>query len=201
MNDKIINTLRAGDTITWSNGPLKFTEKTFKAPSGKLAVHGAFGSVLPLTAIRVPIKKVQTKSLTEAVDAEGKQLSVGDAVEFKADIEQVGVITKISGNNLTLSPPKNGKFYGDYIGGDKSTVQSADRVYKIGGSNTKKPSFKPGDKVKFVAHGETQLGKIIKVSPFRDTVYLIEPFSDSFTGKLSSKTVVTLDVDEIKKTK
>lgn len=59
MNDKIINTLRAGDKITWSNGPLKFTEKTFKASSGKLAVRGAFNNEIPLTAIRVPIKKVK----------------------------------------------------------------------------------------------------------------------------------------------
>lgn len=67
----------------------------------------------------------------EATDADGKPLKVGDAVEFKSDIEQVGVITRISGNTLTLEPPKSGKFHGDYIGGSRSTTEDSKRVWKI----------------------------------------------------------------------
>jgi hypothetical protein len=54
---------------------------------------------------------------------DGKELKVGDYVNFKCDIEQGGVIKKIEGTRLTLESA-NG-FYGDYIGGDTTTVQSA----------------------------------------------------------------------------
>lgn len=67
----------------------------------------------------------------EAVDDEGNTLKVGDSVEFKSDIEQVGVITKISGSNLTLEPPHGQKFHGSYIGNSKSTVVYSGRVTKI----------------------------------------------------------------------
>ena len=51
---------------------------------------------------------------------EGVEVTVGDVVNFKCDIEQSGVITAIkktyAGTSLTLES-KYG-FHGDYIGGD-----------------------------------------------------------------------------------
>ena len=51
---------------------------------------------------------------------EGVEVTVGDVVGFKCDIEQSGVITAIkktyAGTSLTLES-KYG-FHGDYIGGD-----------------------------------------------------------------------------------
>ena len=51
---------------------------------------------------------------------EGQEVSVGDVVCFKCDIEQSGVVTAIkktyAGTSLTLES-KYG-FHGDYIGGD-----------------------------------------------------------------------------------
>jgi hypothetical protein len=55
------------------------------------------------------------------------EVSVGDIVGFKSDIEQSGVITEIKksymGTVLTLEN-KHG-FHGDYIGGDTVTTQEA----------------------------------------------------------------------------
>jgi hypothetical protein len=58
---------------------------------------------------------------------DGQEVSVGDVVCFKCDIEQSGVITAIkktyAGVSLTLES-KHG-FSGDYIGGDTVTTELA----------------------------------------------------------------------------
>ena len=58
---------------------------------------------------------------------EGVEVTVGDRVCFKCDIEQSGVITAIkktyAGVSLTLES-KHG-FSGDYIGGDTVTTELA----------------------------------------------------------------------------
>ena len=55
---------------------------------------------------------------------DGKELKVGDYVNFKCDIEQGGVIERISGNRLTLKAPTNG-FEGGYISGDSHYMTNA----------------------------------------------------------------------------
>jgi FKBP-type peptidyl-prolyl cis-trans isomerase 2 len=52
------------------------------------------------------------------------EVKVGDAVGFKSDYEQHGRITKISGNQLTLSNPDG--FGGDYLRYATTTVEHAD---------------------------------------------------------------------------
>jgi hypothetical protein len=59
---------------------------------------------------------------------EGQEVTVGDCVGFKSDIEQSGVIVEIKktvcfGVALVLEN-KHG-FHGDYIGGDTITTQLA----------------------------------------------------------------------------
>jgi hypothetical protein len=58
---------------------------------------------------------------------EGQEVTVGDVVGFKSDIEQSGVIVEIkktyAGVSLVLEN-KHG-FSGDYIGGDTITTQLA----------------------------------------------------------------------------
>jgi hypothetical protein len=85
---------------------------------------------LILTKQDISGKRVD-ESISEAIDADGKSLRVGDAVEFKSDIEQVGIITKINGKILTLAPPKGRNFEGDYIRGARFTTETSDRVNKL----------------------------------------------------------------------
>mgnify|MGYP003121790002 CR=1 FL=1 len=64
-----------------------------------------------------------------ARDAEGTEIKVGDIVEFKADIEQVGKVVKIDSYGGLVIENENG-FIGEYIGGDTRTTENADRVFK-----------------------------------------------------------------------
>ena len=52
-------------------------------------------------------------------------VKVGQAVWFKSDTEQHGIITAINGNQLTLKAPSDRGFCGDYISGRMSTIQMA----------------------------------------------------------------------------
>ena len=54
----------------------------------------------------------------------GQVVKVGQYVCFKSDVEQVGQITKINGNMLTLFSDDEG-FSGDYIGGSNYTTELA----------------------------------------------------------------------------
>jgi hypothetical protein len=65
---------------------------------------------------------------------DGHEVTVGDVVGFKCDIEQSGVITAIKktpyGVSLTLEN-KHG-FSGDYIGGDTVTTEMVGDCWYIG---------------------------------------------------------------------
>ena len=61
------------------------------------------------------------------ITIEGKQVSIGDWVGFKSDTEQNGKIIKISGSRVLLEN-KNG-FHGDYIGGDETYWEDANRCW------------------------------------------------------------------------
>ena len=66
-------------------------------------------------------------------DADGNVVKIGDVVEFKCDIEQVGKVVAISrswSGRIELTLESDG-FSGEYIGGDTRTVQDADRCYLI----------------------------------------------------------------------
>lgn len=65
-----------------------------------------------------------------ARDADGTPLNVGDIVEFKADIEQSGKITKIVGRTLWIESLSDEGFSGSYIGGEKTFTEASDRVWK-----------------------------------------------------------------------
>lgn len=58
---------------------------------------------------------------------DGQEVTLGDYVGFKADVEQGGEIVKITkgygGVELTLH--SEGGFHGEYIGGDNYTTQLA----------------------------------------------------------------------------
>jgi len=54
--------------------------------------------------------------MTNTATVEGKQVTIGDWVGFKCDIEQYGRIIEIRGAVLILSSEGEG-FSGDYIGG------------------------------------------------------------------------------------
>ena len=60
---------------------------------------------------------------------EGKQVKVGDSVCFKSDIEQCGTIVRIEratwGNGHVLYLESKYGFEGEYIGGQKQTVERA----------------------------------------------------------------------------
>jgi len=56
---------------------------------------------------------------------EGQIVKVGDVVGFKSDTEQDGKIIKINGDQLTLEAVHDCGFYGDYIGGQQTTIQMA----------------------------------------------------------------------------
>jgi hypothetical protein len=62
------------------------------------------------------------------------EISVGDVVGFKSDIEQSGVVTAIRqsymGTVLTLESKWG--FSGDYIGGDTVTTEEASDCWYIG---------------------------------------------------------------------
>jgi hypothetical protein len=60
---------------------------------------------------------------------EGKQVTIGDVVGFKCDIEQYGKITKIERDRygvVTLTLEAFGQFHGEYIGGKTETTERAD---------------------------------------------------------------------------
>ena len=65
---------------------------------------------------------------------DGQEVTVGDVVCFKSDIEQSGVITAIKktvyGTSLTLESKWG--FSGDYIGGDTVTTELASNCWYIG---------------------------------------------------------------------
>jgi hypothetical protein len=58
---------------------------------------------------------------------EGQEVSVGDYVGFKSDIEQSGKIVEIKKSymGVSLVLQNNNGFHGDYIGGDTITTQLA----------------------------------------------------------------------------
>jgi len=58
---------------------------------------------------------------------EGQEVSVGDYVSFKSDIEQSGKIVDIKKSyiGVSLVLQNNNGFSGDYIGGDTITTQLA----------------------------------------------------------------------------
>jgi hypothetical protein len=58
---------------------------------------------------------------------EGQEVSVGDYVGFKSDIEQSGKIVEIKKSyiGVSLVLQNNNGFSGDYIGGDTITTQLA----------------------------------------------------------------------------
>lgn len=63
---------------------------------------------------------------------EGKQVTIGDTVGFKSDVEQYGRIVAIErspfgGVQLTLT--NLGGFEGHYIGGQTTTKESADHCW------------------------------------------------------------------------
>jgi uncharacterized protein YkvS len=60
---------------------------------------------------------------------EGTTIKVGDVVGFKSDIEQTGVIIKITGNTLLLKASSVEGFSGAYIGGCETTMQDASRCW------------------------------------------------------------------------
>ena len=58
---------------------------------------------------------------------EGQEVSVGDYVGFKSDIEQSGKIVEIKSSymGVSLVLQNNNGFHGDYISGDTITTQLA----------------------------------------------------------------------------
>ena len=68
-----------------------------------------------------------------------KKIKVGDHVEFKCDIEQIGKVVKIikpmfpKPTQVVISNPYG--FDGEYIGGETETIEPIDRVYKIKGKD------------------------------------------------------------------
>lgn len=71
-----------------------------------------------------------------ATTMDGREVTIGDTVQFKCDTEQCGVITSIdttwpfgSGKVTTLTLAAFGYFSGDYIGGDVMTDVDADECW------------------------------------------------------------------------
>ena len=64
-----------------------------------------------------------------ANDAQGKTITVGMQVEFKADFEQCGTVIEINGDRITIKSESEDGFEGEYIGGDSTVVMDADRCY------------------------------------------------------------------------
>jgi hypothetical protein len=60
-------------------------------------------------------------------NTDGKQINLGDWVEFKCDIEQCGRVIAINGTELTLRNEEG--FSGDYIGGDFDCTIDATEVF------------------------------------------------------------------------
>lgn len=59
---------------------------------------------------------------------DGHQVSIGDYVSFKQDVEQTGYIVRIDKNmlgNITLTLRNDRGFAGDYIGGEMECFQLA----------------------------------------------------------------------------
>ena len=72
--------------------------------------------------------------MKEAKDAEGKMVKVGDWVEFKCDIEQIGKVVAISrawSGRVDFTLEADGGFAGEYIGGQTRASIEADRCYLI----------------------------------------------------------------------
>jgi len=67
-------------------------------------------------------------------DSDGKELSVGDYVGFKSDIEQYGQITHIEpgwhGGCSWVTLVNESGFSGEYIGGQTVTKHPADSCWK-----------------------------------------------------------------------
>lgn len=59
---------------------------------------------------------------------DGLQVSIGDYVSFKQDVEQTGYIVRIDKNllgSVTLTLRNDNGFTGDYIGGEMECMQLA----------------------------------------------------------------------------
>ena len=76
-------------------------------------------------------KEFINEEMTAVVD--GKTVKVGDVVGFKSDFEQYGKIIKIAKASygrgtieLTLQSSSDSGFDGEYIKGDKTTVERAE---------------------------------------------------------------------------
>lgn len=71
--------------------------------------------------------------MNQAKDADGNIVKVGDLVEFKCDIEQVGKVIAISrswSGRVDFTLESDG-FIGEFIGGETQTTMEADRCYLI----------------------------------------------------------------------
>tara|TARA_R110000796_G_C14571530_1_gene435810 strand:- start:44222 stop:44446 length:225 start_codon:yes stop_codon:yes gene_type:complete len=70
-----------------------------------------------------------------AQDDQGNEIKTGDVVGFKSDIEQGGLVTRISqgngygGKELTLKALGDCGFSGDYIGGQETTTVLASECW------------------------------------------------------------------------
>jgi hypothetical protein len=65
----------------------------------------------------------------QTATVEGKQVTIGDVVGFKCDVEQYGRITAIrrdSCNKEVLTLQAFGTFSGGYIGGETETTEHAE---------------------------------------------------------------------------
>ena len=60
---------------------------------------------------------------------EGRQVTIGDVVGFKCDVEQYGEIVAIRDDEwrgVVLTLRASGRFQGEYIGGDTETTKRAE---------------------------------------------------------------------------
>ena len=67
----------------------------------------------------------QVQDFRPGKDGSKFSVKVGDRVGFKSDYEQVGEITAIKGDWLTLKSSSDRGFGGEYIGGNETTEQHA----------------------------------------------------------------------------
>lgn len=63
-------------------------------------------------------------------DADGKELAVGDVVDFKSDIEQTGQVVAISADGLRLELFNPGGFGGGYLRYSTTAWHPADSCWK-----------------------------------------------------------------------
>ena len=70
-----------------------------------------------------PSNKMRTATV------EGRQVTIGDVVGFKCDVEQYGEIVAIRDDEwrgVVLTLRASGRFQGEYIGGDTETTKRAE---------------------------------------------------------------------------